>query len=171
MAREPLHSPVHQPSESRALPDFHSMSDAELDAYVAGQEQGSKFEIPYGMEPPGMSYGWKRAEILGRPDYSNLAQCEQRGWKAVPQARHDGFWMTPGTAGPTMSDGLILMEIPTPLLRAKEAYQVRQATAQTDSMTDRLSYAPPGSAPRGTHPSTQAQIRREIVRVEMEVAP
>lgn len=170
MARDPIHQPVHQP-QAASEPDFASMSDAELMAYVSEQEQGDKYAIPPGMEPPGMTYQWKRAEVLGRPDYSNLAMMEQKGWKPVPQDRHDGRWMPPGTRGPTINDGLMLMEIPTPLLRAKEAWQARQAVGQADGMSDRLNYTPPGSAPRDAHPKTKPQIRREIVQVEFDVAP
>lgn len=170
MAREPVHQPIRQQGE-KALPDFNSMSDAELMAYVSEQEQGDKYAIPPGMEPTGMSYQWKRCEVLGRPDYSNLAMMEQKGWKPVPQDRHDGRWMPPGTQGPTINDGLMLMEIPTPLLRAKEAWQQRHAVGQADSMTDRLAYTPPGSAPRDAHPKTRPTVRREMVQVEFDVAP
>jgi hypothetical protein len=168
-----MHQPVHQPAatQEETTPDFGSMSDAELMAYVSRQEQGDKYAIPFGFEPSGMSYQWKRAEVLGRPDYSNLAMMEQKGWKPVPQERHDGRWMPPGTKGATINDGLMLMEIPTPLLRAKEVWQQRQASGQTDSMTDRLSYTPPGSAPRDAHPSTKPQIRREHVQVTFDVPP
>jgi len=171
MARDPIHAPIHTPPAESRAPDFGQMSDEELMAYVAQQEQGDRYAIPYGMEPTGMSYQWKRAEVLGRPDYSNLAMMEQRGWKAVPQERHDGRWMPPGSKGPTICDGLMLMEIATPLLHAKEEYAKRQATGQVDGMTDRLSYTPPGSAPRGTHPKTQPFVRRETVQVDFEVAP
>jgi hypothetical protein len=159
---------VHEPVRA-ALPDFANMSEDELLAYVQQQESGDQYTIPYGIEPDGMSYQWKRHEVYGKPDYANMSDLEQKGWRAVPQSRHDGRWMPPGTSGPTLRDGLMLMEIPTPLLRAKETMRNRSAVQQVDSMTERLSYTAPGAAPRTAHPKTMPVVRREMVQIE--VAP
>lgn len=168
---EQLHAPLHEPIKHADQPDFSAMSDDELLAYVAGQESGDAYAIPRGLEPDGMTYQWKRYEVFGKPDYANMADLEQKGWKGVPQKRHPGRWMPPDTDGPTILNGLMLMELPTPLLRAKERFQSRKATEQVDSLVDRMSYTAPGSAPRDAHPKTKPVVRREVVQVQMDVAP
>lgn len=168
MPKSELHEPLHEPLRP-ALPDFSAMSDSELMAFVAGQESGSKYEIPPGLEPVGMIYAWKRSEVYGKPDYANIADAEAKGWKPVPQMRHDGRWMPLGTQGPTISDGLTLMEIDSRLYAAKQAFQQRRARQEVDNLQDTLSYTPPGTAPRTEHPKTRPTIRRETVQVEYQV--
>lgn len=145
MAREPLHPPVHgkplhdQPIQAHQQPDYDNMSDQELAAFVASQEGGNRYEIPPGMEPDGVTYQWKCVAVLGQPNYSNQALMEQKGWNAVPQTRHDGRWMPHNTQGPVIVDGLMLMEISSRLLKAKERYRDRTAREPVDGINERLS--------------------------------
>lgn len=169
MPKQPeLHEPLHEPLRT-PLPDFSQMSDDELLAFVAQQEGGSKYEIPYGMAPDGMTYGWKRSEVYGKPDYAAIAEAEAKGWKAVPNSRHRGRWMPPETEGPIVCDGLMLMELPTQLVEAKQRYWQKIARGEVDNLQETLTYTQPGSAPRDAHPKTRPQIRREVVQVEYQV--
>jgi hypothetical protein len=167
--QESLHTPLHEPLDGPELPDFSNMTDAELERFVAGQEEGSRLDVPLGLAPPGMTYQWVRVETYGKPDYARQAEVEARGWKAVPQRRHDGRWMKPGTEGPTVIEGLMLYECPTRLYEAKQRFDQRKSREPTESMIDRLSYTPPGSAPRDAHPKTRPSVRRETVQVEFAV--
>lgn len=169
MAKQPdLHEPLHEPLRP-ALPDFSQMDDDELMAFVAGQEGGSKFEIPYGMAPEGMTYSWKCESVTGKPDYARLADAEAKGWKAVPNSRHRGRWMPPEADGPIICDGLMLMELPTRVYEAKQRHWQKHARNEVDNLQETLTYTQPGSAPRDAHPKTRPQIRREVVQVEYQV--
>ena len=155
--RESLREPLHK----NVLPDFDSMTDEELLAYVGQDETKSKFEVPDYVVPDGMTYQWCRCEVFGRPDNGRIAEMEQRGWRAVPASRHDGMFVAPGSDGPIVVDGLQLMELPSRVVRAKRIHSARVAQEKVGDMNAQLSYAPPGTGPRGTHQFTQPVLKRE----------
>ena len=140
---EPLHEPLHQPLR-QALPDFSQMSDDELLVFVAGQEGGSKFEIPYGLEPEGMTYSWKRSEVWsGKPGITLLLlTLRQRGGRLSQMDAIRGRWMPPETDAnaPITTDGLVLMELPTPLVEAKKRYWQKIARSEVDNLQETLTY-------------------------------
>jgi hypothetical protein len=148
MAREPIHTPVHESQARKPAPDFDNMSDDELFALVSSLEGGNVYEVPAGLVPDGFTYQWKRVSANGQPDYANQAMQEQRGWSAVPQMRHDGRWMPVGTQGPIIVNGLMLMECNSRFVMAKEVYRDREARVPVDGMLDKLNYNKPTSAPR-----------------------
>lgn len=157
--REPLRAPVR---------DFGKMSAAELDAYVAQESGSDKFAVPEHLVPDGMTYQWVRTEVYGKPDPQHLAEMEQRNWRPVPESRHPGRWTLGKSDNPIVVDGLMLMEIPTPLFEAKQRFSHRQATGQVRSLEEQMIYAPQGTAPRDAHPKTRPLVRKSVERV-MEV--
>lgn len=158
----PGHEPLQSALQSARNNWDHllSLSDEDLVAQIAGQRDDNRFEVPAHLIPDGMTYQWCRCEVAGQPDYKNISRWEAAGWQAVPQQRHDGWWMPPGTEGRTITEGMMLMEIPTRIYAAKDYAQKRVARGQVDGMQERLMYgASPGSAPRDAHPRTRPQVK------------
>ncbi len=157
MSREALRKPL------REL-DYSRMSDSELDALVAQEDTGDKFHVPQHMIPDGMVYQWVRTEVYGKPDVQNIARMQQKGWQGVPSDRHAGRWLPVEHKGPIIVDGLMLMELPEPLHKAKMRLAEREAKGAIYSLKEQLGTAPPGTAPRDAHPRTRPQIRHSYER-------
>lgn len=163
MAKDELRDPLRAP-----VRDFGKMTAAELDAFVAQESGTDKFAVPDHLIPDGMTYQWVRCEVYGKPDPQHQAEMEQRNWKPVPENRHPGRWTLGGSDRPIVVDGLMLMEIPTPLFEAKRRFGERQAKGQVRALEEQMIYAPPGTAPRDAHPKTRPVMRRTVER-PMEV--
>jgi hypothetical protein len=155
--REPLTAPL------RTAPsvDFDAMSDEEIARFIAQEDTNDRYAIPEHIMPDGMKYQWVRYEVFGQPDNRRVAEMEQRGWLSVPADRHDGLFMTPGTKGPTLLDGMILMEIPDRVLKAKRYHAAKVAAEKVSDMNAQLVYAPPGTGPRDAHRSIEPRVVRK----------
>ncbi len=129
-------------------PDWWSMSEAEIMARQIRQEDGNMLEIPPYLAPAGWKYEWKTYSVNNMPDRDNIARAEANGWRSVMQSRHDGRWMAPGTEGPVIYKGLMLMELPEPVHDVRRKLAKREADAQTAGLRERMRYTPPGSAER-----------------------
>lgn len=160
MARpaQTLHDPLHE--SLHGTPEWDQMSDDEIMAMLSREETQDKFAVSH-LEPDGMKYQWMRCEVFGKADTSRPAEAEQKGWRAVPAQRHDGRFMPPGTSGPIIMDGLMLYELPERIYRLKRQISAQVAQNKVADMNAQLSYAPPGTGPRGTHPITKVTTRRE----------
>lgn len=175
MARptEPLQGGLHQPLANRdslaAGPNWDAMTDEEIMRGFSQETERDKYAVPPHMEPDGMKYQWARCEVYGRPDQDRIAQMEQSGWRPVPQSRHDGYWMAPGTQGPVILDGMMLFELPQRVVRLKREFASRQARSAVQDMNAQLSYAPPGTGPRGTHNYTAPIARSTPGALEIQV--
>jgi hypothetical protein len=161
--RDPLRDPLH------TGPDFEHMTDAEIEAFVAGVHEGDKWAIPEHLIPDGMAYQWIRCEVYGKPDNARLAEAERAGWRPVPAKRHDGLYMPPGYEGPIVIDGLQLYEIPKRVNRIKRQMTAKAADDRVRDMNAQLVYAPPGTAPRDANPKTMPVTRRESGSTEILV--
>lgn len=149
--------------------DFNSMSEAELDAYVSGEETTDKFHIPEHMIPDTVKYQWVRTEVYGKPDPQNQAMMLQKGWQSVPAERHPGRWLPANATGPIIVDGLMLMELPLALHAAKLRHVKRRAEGQVHALEEQLGHAPQGTAPRDVHAKTRPTVRKNYERpIEVE---
>ncbi len=148
-------------------PDWWSMSEAEIVARQTRQQDSNMFEIPRHMVPAGWTYAWKTYSVNNMPDRDNIARAEANGWRSVSQHRHDGYWMTPGTEGPVIYKGLMLMELPEPVHEVRKKLAERDAKAQTAGLRERMRYTPPGSAER-----LEPTLRHKVVQggAEYELA-
>lgn len=151
-----LHAPLHKP-----VVDFNAMTDAEIMDFLANRTDSDKWAIPKHIVPDGMSYQWMSAEILGKPNYQRIAEAEMNGWRPVPQRRHDGLYMAPGTDGPIIVEGMQLYEIPERVLKMKRQLAAKMAGDKVKDMNAQLVYAPPGTAPRDAHAKTVPVVRHE----------
>lgn len=165
---ESLHTPLHEPLQSAATINFDNMTDDELMAFLSRDETSDKYDLTR-VEPDGMKYQWVRCEVFGQPDRRRPAEMEQRGWRPVPQKRHDGLFMPPGTDGPIVQDGMMVMELPVRVWRAKRELASRVASDKVKDMNAQLAYTPPGTGPRGTHQFTQTMVKRESGSTELQV--
>lgn len=159
-----IHQGLHESLRDQLRPpavDFDAMSDDEIIAFLANQTESDKYAIPKHIIPDGMAYQWMSGEIYGKPDHKRLAEAEMNGWRAVPQSRHDGLYMAPGTTGPIIVDGSMLHEIPARVLKLKRELAARVAANKVQDMNNQLIYAPPGTAPRDAHPKTRPVVHRE----------
>lgn len=169
MARnEQLRDPIHVGMRTVSAIDFDAMTDAEIMAFVQNEETSDRYNVT-GIEPEGMKYQWVRCEVFGQPDTRRQAEMEQRGWLAVPAERHDGMFMAPGAKGPTLLDGMILMELPSRVLRIKREMSAKVARDKVHDMNQQLIYAPPGTAPRGEHEYTRPNVKRTQDAMEIRV--
>lgn len=154
----PLHDPVQAPL--RAGIDWDKMTDEEIIAYLAQDATEDKYAVQH-LAPDGMFYQWVRCEVFGKPDPGRIAEVEQKRWKPVPQSRHDGRFMAPGTQGPIIMDGMMLFEIPHRVGRLKRELASRVAQDKVSDMNAQLAYSPPGTGPRVSHKHGAAMVRRE----------
>ena len=161
-----LHDPIHEPIH--AGPDWDSMSDEQIMGMLARDDFQDKYAVAH-LEPPDMTYQWARCEVFGKSDNNRIAEMEQKGWRTVPAERHAGKFMPPGTSGPIQIDGMMLFEMPKRVVRLKREMASRVAQEAVQGMNAQLSYAPPGTGPRGTHSYTAPIVRRESGSMPMVV--
>ena len=72
------------------------------------------FDVPKGFEPKGWKYQWCAVASLGNKEIVRTMAIEfhQNGWRPVPAARHDGYFMPKGEAGAIIVRDQMLMERP-----------------------------------------------------------
>ncbi len=146
--------------DAPAQVDFDMMTDEEIERLLSREAEGDIFAIPKSIIPDGMSYQWVNIEVIGQENRARIVQAEQGGWRAVPAKRHDGLFMPPGTDGPTLLKGMMLMEIPERVLRIKRKLTAREANDAVEAVQDRLRFTPPGTAPRDVNPKTAPYAKR-----------
>ena len=155
--------PMRPPMHDRPL------SDEELLAKYDDQED-SRFDIPDGMEPPGMKYEWKSRAVLGKDNVLGMSRYLRRGWQFVPAGRHPGYWTSADASptGPIDYDGMVLMEIEAATYHELRRVDRLHAKAPVRGIYDRLSAAPPGTGPRDAHPKTMPRVSRTYEPLPVE---
>lgn len=171
MKTDTLHDPIspemHAPLRND-LPDWDNMTDEEIMAAMAQDQTEDKYAVQ-NLAPDGMWYQWVRCEVFGKPDHGRVAEVEAKGWRPVPQKRHDGRFMPPGTDGPIQMDGQMLFEIPHRVARIKRELASRVAREKVDDMNAQLAYSPPGTGPRVSHKQGAPMVRRESGSTAMQM--
>jgi hypothetical protein len=123
------------------------MTDEQIMEYMSNDLEEDKYAVAH-LAPDGMYYQWARCEVFGKPDNGRISEMEQKGWRPVPQSRHDGRFMPPGTSGPITMDGQMLFEIPHRVARIKRELASKVARNKVEDMNAQLAYAGPGQGPR-----------------------
>lgn len=113
-----------------------------------------KFHIDAALIPDGMSYEWKRFEVMGQQDHSYMQAQAENAWEAVDSSRHPEF-MPVGHKGPIIRDGLMLMERPDYLTAEARAEDRQEAREQVRAKEEQLSATPKGTFTRD-HVSARA---------------
>ena len=153
---EPLRQPIRR-----------ALSDEELLAKYNDEEDG-RFDIPPGLEPLGMKYEWKSKTVIGKENLTGMSRYMRRGWQFVPAERHPGFWTTAGAPGPIELEGMVLMEIEAEMYDELRRVDRLRAKEPVRGIYERLSAAPPGTAPRDAHPRTKPQVSRTYEPLPVE---
>lgn len=124
------------------------------------------YAIPPEIVEPGWVYEWKRYSVYNQVDHTNQATLSLGGWTAVLAERHDGRFLPPGTKGPIIRDGLILME--RPLVLHEEA--LRDEKRAADEKMRRAKSERGLAAPAGSGISTDTPAARAASFVRQNAA-
>lgn len=106
-----------------------------------------KFHIDPAKIPAGMSYEWKRYEVLGQQDHSYMQAQAENAWEPVDCARHPEL-MPPGHKGSIIRDGLMLMERPIELTMEARDEDRLIARQQVRAKEQQLGQTPDGQFTR-----------------------
>lgn len=117
-----------------------------------------KYWIDPNMVPPGFTYAWRRSSLMGMEERVYQNDLKRRGWQAVPQDRHPDWIME--------MDGMILMELPTELVKERRGKLDRFASQQVQISERKL-----GLSPDGTMKRHLAAVDKEYARIPKERAP
>ena len=85
------------------------------------------FAIDPAIIPEGWTYQWCRHSTINQIDHGHLVGLSENGWTPVPADRHPGYFMTTGSEGSILREGMILMERPMAL--TEEARREEKAKA------------------------------------------
>jgi hypothetical protein len=87
------------------------------------------FAIDPSVMPDGWVWQWKRYSVYNQVDHSYQSQLQRVGkWTPVlAENTPDGMFLPPGSSGPVISEGLILMERPRALHEEAEAEEKMKA--------------------------------------------
>lgn len=164
-ARPPIRT-VRDRLETRP-PVADSVAEAEAyaaehrDAFLAGMDLGSEFDLPPGLAPDGWIYEWKRITVAGAPDPYHQMHLKGQGWREVPSSRH--LELCPdGWSVPTIDKkGLRLMELPAILVKEAQKRQRLEARDAVRNSEQKLFETPANTAPREEFPEQKRQFSRE----------
>jgi hypothetical protein len=163
---EPLQRPLTEPLHRG--PNFDNMSDAEIMAMLQQEDTSDKYAVR-DIEPPDMHYQFARIEVFGKGDFARPAELEQKGWRAVPNSRHPGRFMSADHQGPIEVDGLRLYELPRRVADIKKRLVSKAAEDKVRAMNEQLIYSPAGTGPRVPHRPNAPVVRREAGATEMMI--
>lgn len=121
-------------------------------------ETQDKYWIDPNLVPEGFTYAWRRAYLMGQQERVYQNDLIRRGWQAVPQDRHPDWIME--------MDGMILMELPTELVKERRAKLDVFARQQV-----RISEHKLGISPDGTMKRHLSKVDKEYARIPKEHAP
>jgi hypothetical protein len=108
--------------------------------------------------PPGWTYEWKTHSVWNKeyPQYMN--NLYRKGWQSVPASRHRDLTFPEYDGESIIIDGMILMERPKELTDRQRIRDFRKAVDQMKFSEQKLTEAPPGTAPRDIHPRTLPRV-------------
>lgn len=152
--------------EGAEVPRAQGLTDAEVLEMFQGEELG-EFDVPKELIPDGMVYGWWTREVVGKENRQKDADLARRGWRAVDHERHPGMWGMPGSTGPIMHKGLMLMEVPVEQHQLRERYQRLLAKQAVRDKIAQMSAAPPGTGPRD-NPKLNNKVSRVFEPLPIE---
>jgi len=119
-----------------------------------------KFPMPDSGPPDGWHYEWKKKSVMGFEDRSYAIQLATNGWRPVPAERHPEFMPVGGNFLAIEREGMILMEIPTAVVKSRQAGAFRRAREQIEIKRQQMSHAPPGTFERDNKGNSMVNIRR-----------
>jgi hypothetical protein len=112
--------------------------------------------------PAGWTYEWKTHSVWNKeyPQYMN--NLYRRGWAAVPASRHRDLMFPEYDGESIIIDGMILMERPKELTDRQRIRDYRKAIDQMKFSEQKLTEAPPGTAPRDINPRTLPRVSSHV---------
>ena len=139
------------------------------------------FAIDESVMPDGWVWQWKRYSVYNQVDHSYQSQLQRIGkWTPVlAENTPDGMFLPPGSIGPVISEGLILMERPRALHEEAEAEEKMKAdSALNKAKVERgLAAASPGidvntpAARNATYVKTSRALDDAQTRQALEEIP
>jgi len=90
--------------------------------------------LPDPAPKPGISYRWVATHIMGEADARNVSLKLREGWVPAKAEDHPELAMFVGKSGNVEIGGLMLCEISTAVLQAREEYYQNQAQRQMESV-------------------------------------
>jgi len=147
----PLPTPPNAPAPQEAAPvdpndpmERARRRAAELREHSNFDAGGDKFRFDLSIIPPGWSYEWKRFTVMGAHDPSYQVSLAQRGWEAVPAARHPEMMPLGSTDATIDRDGMRLMERPAVITEEAQALEKQTAREFLKGKEDQVTRAPAG---------------------------
>jgi hypothetical protein len=116
----------------------------------------------YAEAPPGWTYEWKTHSVWNKeyPQYMN--NLYRKGWQAVPASRHRDLTFPEYEGESIIIDGMMLMERPKELTDRQRIRDYRKAIDQMKFSEQKLTEAPPGTAPRDINPLTRPRVSSHV---------
>jgi hypothetical protein len=116
----------------------------------------------YAEAPGGWTYEWKTHSVWNKeyPQYMN--NLYRKGWQAVPASRHRDLMFPEYDGESIIIDGMILMERPKELTDRQRLRDYRKAIDQMKFSEQKLTEAPPGTAPRDINPRTLPRVSSHV---------
>jgi hypothetical protein len=119
-----------------------------------------KFPMPEGGPPDGFHYEWKKKSVMGFEDRSYAITLATNGWRPVPAERHPEFMPVGGTHLAIEREGLILMEIPTQVMKVRQNNAYQRARDQINIKQKQMNQAPAGHFERDNKGNSMVNIKR-----------
>lgn len=98
----------------------------------------NRFDFDRRRIPPGMTYEWKRKNVLGKEDTEHLINLESNGWTAVPPERHPELAGRRTVGEEIVKGDMVLMERPEEITEEARELDKFAAGFQYASQLQRL---------------------------------
>lgn len=95
-----------------------------------------------------IDFNWKRYEVFGKRDFSELRGYHDQGWREVQHSDFPGRFAPVGAQGPVVVKDLILMERPMSLTVSARNEEIDAATRAMQVNQTNMTTTPEGQAPR-----------------------
>lgn len=97
-----------------------------------------------------IDFNWKRYEVAGKPDYSEMRTYQEQGWKQVQHGDFPGRFAPAGTEGAVIVKDMVLMHRPMRLTIEARNEEMSSANRAMQAQHIKAAETPEGQAPRMT---------------------
>lgn len=163
--REPLREPLRGEPEDKVRPEVRSglrLVDDGRTRQRSGNQNNDPFNIDdiYNEYAPTrgdprkgnirneIDFNWKRYEVAGKQDYSEMRTYLEQGWKPVQHSDFPGRFAPAGTEGAVIVKDMMLVHRPMRLTIEARNDEMVLATRATQAQHMKAAETPDGHAPR-----------------------
>ncbi len=90
--------------------------------------------LPMPDPQPGVVFRWVATAVMGQADPTNVSKRFREGWEPVKATDHPELFLEGNKDGNVEIGGLILCRADAELMKSRDAYYQKQATAQMESV-------------------------------------